>query len=98
VFRLDVTKVDLDVAYIYAMANTYVASVCSKCFFCFIRTLQVFHLDVEKVDLKVAYVKWLYTDVASVCSKCFLFQTYVASVSFRYCKSRSGFYICFRWG
>jgi hypothetical protein len=30
---------------------TYVSSVCSDCFICFRRTLQVFHLDVAKVDL-----------------------------------------------
>jgi hypothetical protein len=31
----------------------YVAIVCSKCFTCFIRMLQLFHLSVAKVDLNV---------------------------------------------
>jgi hypothetical protein len=50
VFRLDVAKVDLDVAYVCNGYTPYVTSVSSKYFICFIRTLQVFHLDVEKVD------------------------------------------------
>jgi hypothetical protein len=36
-----------DVAYV---VNGYVASVCSKCFICFRRLLQLFHLSVTKVD------------------------------------------------
>jgi hypothetical protein len=35
---------------------TYISSVCSKCFICFKRTLQVFHLDVAKQDRDVAYI------------------------------------------
>jgi hypothetical protein len=59
VFHLDVAKVDLDVAYVFAMDfkcfqvfQTYVASVsaisneCCKCF----------HLDIAKVDRNVAHV------------------------------------------
>jgi hypothetical protein len=58
-FYLDITKVDLDIAYVFAKAfkcfqvfQTYVASVsavsdvCRKCF----------HLDVIKVDRDVAHV------------------------------------------
>jgi hypothetical protein len=56
VFYMDVAKVDSDVAFV-AMAIHGVASVCSKCFICFRRMLQVFYLD-------VAYV-------ASVCFKYF---------------------------
>ena len=33
--------------------NDYVVSVCSKCFICFSRMLQLFHLSVAKVDLNV---------------------------------------------
>ena len=63
---------------------------CFKCFKCFRLTLQVFHLNVAKVDLDVAYV-------AMAMHACFkrifqvfcLFQTYVASFSSKYFKSRS---------
>ena len=41
-FRMDVAKVDRDVAYI---AMVFLC-VCPKCFICFRRMLQVFHLDV----------------------------------------------------
>jgi hypothetical protein len=51
---IDVAKVDWDVAHV-VMAITYVSSVCSKCFTCSRRMLQVFYLDVAKVDLDVAY-------------------------------------------
>jgi hypothetical protein len=45
--------------------------VCSKCFNCFRRLLQVFHLDVAKLDRDVAYI---YVSVLGI------FHTYVASV------------------
>ena len=53
--------------------------------------LHVFHLDVAKVDRDVAHVAM----AIHVRCKCMfqifsLFQTYVASVLFGYCKSRSG--------
>jgi len=60
------------------------------CFRCFKLMLQVFHLNVAKVDLDVAYV----VVVIHACFKrifqvfC-LFQTYVASFSSKYFKSRS---------
>jgi hypothetical protein len=117
---IDVAKVDRDVAHV-AMAIVYVSSVCSKCFICFIRMLQVFHLDAAKIDQDVAYIckcfkcfhmygasvfiymlqylQWLHTcfHVFLVFYKYFrrmlqvfqLFRMYVASVSFKYCKSRS---------
>jgi hypothetical protein len=70
------------------MFHTYVVSVSSECCICFTYMLQMFHLD-------VAYVlQWLHTYFFS----CFwrmlqvfqLFRTYVANVSSRCCKSRSG--------
>ena len=60
----------------------YVSSVCSICFNCFIRILQVFHLDVAKVDQNVAYAAM----VVYLCCKLLFpmfnlfFQIYVASV------------------
>jgi hypothetical protein len=65
----------------------------------FIRMLQVFHLDVSQVDLDVAYIWNGCTNVLSLWDFCKhfrrmlkvfqLFRTYVASVSFECCKSRS---------
>jgi hypothetical protein len=64
----------------------------------FIRMLQVFHLDVAQVDLDVAYIWNDCTNVLSLWDFCKrfrrmlkvfqLFRTYVASVSFKCCKSR----------
>jgi hypothetical protein len=53
--------------------------------------LQVFYIDVAKVDRGVAYL----AIAIHVCLKCmfqmfFLFHTYVASISSRCCKYRSG--------
>ena len=45
----------------------YVSSVCSNCFICFRRILQVFYVDVARVDLDVAYTCMLQAYV----SKCF---------------------------
>jgi hypothetical protein len=44
----------LDVVYV---ANDFVASVCSECFICFRRMLQLVHLSVAKVDLDVGVEK-----------------------------------------
>jgi hypothetical protein len=38
-----------------ATLKVYIASLCFKCFRCFIGTLQVFYIDVAKVDQDVAY-------------------------------------------
>jgi hypothetical protein len=62
VFYIGVTKIDRDVACV-AMVYTYVSIVCSNCFICLRRMLQVFHLDIAKVDLNVAYICM----VASLC-------------------------------
>jgi hypothetical protein len=64
----------------------------------YVASHQVFHLDVIKVDLDVAYVAIAMFQVFQVfetCCKCILqifqlFRTYVANVSSRCCKSRSG--------
>ena len=69
----------------------HVASVCFKCFTCFIGMLQVFYIDVAKVDRDVAHVAM----AIHVCFKCrfqifHLFQMYVVSVSSGRCKGRSG--------
>ena len=47
--------------------KTDVASICFKCFRCFIGMLQVFHMDVAKVDRDVAYG----ASVLEACCKCF---------------------------
>jgi len=44
VFRIDVAKVDRDVAHV-----TMAMNVCSKCIF------QIFHMDAVKVDRDIAY-------------------------------------------
>jgi hypothetical protein len=51
VFHLNVTKIDLDVAYVVMAIHA-----CFKCFIHFRRMLQVFHLDVSKLDLGGTYV------------------------------------------
>jgi hypothetical protein len=80
-FRCIFQVFHLDVAYT-CMLQGYVY----KCFRCLIRMLQVFHLD-------VAYVlQWLHTcfQVFQTYLQVFqLFRTYVASISFGCCKSRS---------
>jgi hypothetical protein len=64
---------------------------CFKCFRCFRRILQVFHLDEVKVDLDVAYAAMAIHSCFKRMSQLFhLFQTYVASILSRCCKSRSG--------
>jgi hypothetical protein len=47
------------------------SSLCSKCFICFRRMLQVFCLDVAKVELNVAYTCMLQAYVSSV-FRCFI--------------------------
>jgi hypothetical protein len=77
---------------------TYVSSVCSKCFVCFRRILQVFYLDIAKLDWDVAYI---YICKCFMCFHIFFngyirvfkfflvcLLVYVASVSSRCCKSR----------
>jgi hypothetical protein len=51
--------------------NSYVTSVCSKCFICFRHMLQVCHLGVAKVDLDVAYVAMAILQVYVL--KCFIY-------------------------
>jgi hypothetical protein len=70
-------KVDL-VLHILQWLYTYVASVCSKCFICFKRMLEVFYLDIAYVAMAIY-----------VCCKCMfqmfhLFQTYVATLQVFY--------------
>ena len=69
-----------------------------KCFAgvfkCFRDMLQVLYIDVAKVDRYVAHIVM----AILICFKCMfqmfhLFQTYVASVLSRYCKSTSGYRI-----
>jgi hypothetical protein len=57
VFHIDVTKVDRDVVHV----ATVFLSVCSKCFICFKRMLQLFYLD-------VTYTCMLQANVSSVLS------------------------------
>jgi hypothetical protein len=87
-FYIDVAKVDRDVAkidrdmHMLQWLYTYVSSVCSKCFTCFRRILQVFDLDIAKADLDVAYVCNGYTHILQVyVLNILFFHTYVASVS-----------------
>jgi hypothetical protein len=49
----------------------HVASVCYKCFMCFIRTLQVFHLDVAYVCNDFQVFPRCFASVSDVCCKCF---------------------------
>jgi hypothetical protein len=82
--------------------KSHIARVCFRCFTCM---LQVLYIDVAKVDQGVAHV----VTAIHVCFKCIfqmfhLFQTYVASVLSKCCKSKSGccLYmhvagICFKW-
>jgi hypothetical protein len=79
-FNIDVAKVDRNVAQV-AMA----IHVCSKCFICFRRILQVFYLGVAKIDLDVAYTSKRF--------RCF--HTYVVSVSSRYCIYLHWLHTCF---
>ena len=64
------------------MLKERVASLCFKCFRCFIGMLQVFYMDAAKVDRDDAYV----AIVVYVCCKLLFpmfhlfFQTYVVSV------------------
>jgi hypothetical protein len=70
-----------------ACSRASVLSVCSKCFICSKRMLQLFCLDVVKVDLDVAYTYMLQAYVLSV-YRCFIHM--FASVS-------SGWCICLQW-
>jgi hypothetical protein len=53
VFYLYVATVDWDVAHVQWL-YTFVSSLCSKCFTCFICMLQVFYLGIAKLDRDVA--------------------------------------------
>jgi hypothetical protein len=76
-----------------------VVHVLSGCCIYFTVVLQVFHPDVAYVfthmlqvfHLEVAYVlQWLHTCFRCILQVFQLFWTYIANVSFRCCKSRSG--------
>jgi hypothetical protein len=70
---------------------TYISSVSFKCFTYFRLMLQVFYLNDVKVDLIVAYVAMnIHVCFKRMLQVFHLFQTYVASVSSRCFKSRSG--------
>jgi hypothetical protein len=74
-----------------ATLKAHVTRVCFKCLRCFRGMLQVLYIDVAKVDRDIAHVLM----AIHVCFKCMLqmlhlFQTYVASVLSRCCKSRFG--------
>jgi hypothetical protein len=56
--------------------------------------LQLFHLDVAKLDLDVAFAIASHVYCKYMFEMFHLFQTYVASVSSRCCKSRSRCCIC----
>jgi hypothetical protein len=78
VFYLDVTKVDLDVAYT-CMLQAYVSSVLGisyVCCKCFIWMLQVFHLDVAYTCMLQAYVSSV-LGISYVCCKCFIWMLQV---------------------
>jgi hypothetical protein len=72
-FYLNVTKVDLDVAYVFN-GYTCISSVSDnqtyvcKCFSCFRRMLQVFHLDVAKVVLVLHMLQWDSPVITAYCS------------------------------
>jgi hypothetical protein len=55
-FRLAGTGCPPPCTALYGRVKLHVASLCSKCFGCFIDMLQVFYVDVAKVDRDVAYV------------------------------------------
>ena len=75
--------------------KAHVASICFKCFRCFRDTLQLFHMDVAKVDRDVAYVAIaLHVSCERLFQLIQIFKSYVASVLYGYCKSRSGCCIC----
>jgi hypothetical protein len=51
----------------------------------------VFYIDIAKVDRDVAHVAMaIHVSFKCMFQMFYLFQTYLASVSSRYCKSRSG--------
>jgi hypothetical protein len=80
----------------FNLFQTYVASVsfgcciymhvANVCFKCFIRMLQVFYLDVACFAMATNVFFWCFKRMLQVFQ---LFRTYVASVSFRCCKSKS---------
>jgi hypothetical protein len=66
------------------------SSICSECFICFKRTLQVFCLDVVKVDLDVAYTCMLHAYFSSVFRcfhayvyKCFIWMLHMFAIVFK---------------
>jgi hypothetical protein len=70
VFHQDVSKEDLDVAYVF------------KCFRRFRLSFQEFNLDVAKVDLDVVYVAMTKYTCCKLMFQMFqVFQAYVANVS-----------------
>jgi hypothetical protein len=76
VLHLGVAKVNLDVAFATVL-HMYVASVCSKCFICFSRVLQLFHLCFAKIDPDVAiHILQVYvlnvSSLLDVCCNCFI--------------------------
>ena len=81
-FYIGIAKVDRDVAHVQWL-YMYVSGVCSNCFICFRRMLQVFHLGVAKVDMNVAYTCMLKAYVLSVFS-CFkhMFKVFHLDVAY----------------
>jgi hypothetical protein len=53
IFNLFHTHVAGVFMYLLHILQCYVVNVCSKCFICFRRMLQLFHLSVAKVDMDV---------------------------------------------
>jgi hypothetical protein len=49
----------------------YVASICFKCYMCFIRMFQLFHLDVAHVCNGLQVFSRCFASVPDVCCKCF---------------------------
>jgi hypothetical protein len=86
VVRIGIAKVHRNVAHV-VMAIQYVSCVCSKCFICITRMLQVFSSGYCKSRFRC----YLYIHVVRVFFKWFqVFFTSVASVSSRYC-------VCLQW-
>ena len=82
VLYIDVAKVDKDVA-LLQLLYTCISSVCSKCFICSRRMLQMFYLDIVKVHLDIAYTCMLQAYVFSV-FRCFIcmFQVFHLDVAY----------------
>jgi hypothetical protein len=70
--------------HMFPWLHTYVSTVCSQCFICIRRLLQVFYLDIAKVDLDVVYA-WMLQAYVFKWFRCLIllfqvFHLYVAYV------------------